>query len=532
MSDAVPADGTAPNGNTDALREALFAAAVAAASQSDSPETRAIAERIIAPQIGALTGDDVAIEQLARLPALDYERARTAAAEKLQVRTSILDRLVTAARGTNGEAAQGSALQFEEIEPWPAEVSGAQLLDELAGEFARFIALPPRAAEVFALWTLHAHAFQCFAHSPRLNITAPEKGCGKTLVLDVLSRFVPRALRTESVTTAVLFRLVDAHAPTLLIDECDAGLRDNDELRAALNAGFQRGGKHLRCEGDQNKVRGFRTFAPVALAGIGALPATLADRSIQIRMQRATKTESAALQRLDTRHTTQYLTRMAARWTADNAACLEATNPTIPDGLFNRKADVWRPLFAVADIAGADWPAKARAAAMALAGADDDGVNVELLRDVRAAFESEGTDRLSSADLIKALCADAEKRWKTFDHGREMTQRQLASRLRGFGAVSKPIRFADGLLRGYEILQFQNAFTRYLPDTTFPSVTALQAAPVLDSGDFPKRNNETMLRIEKTPEAAPALGCHAVTDKKSETGNNDDLRATGWVLEP
>lgn len=166
MSDAVPADGTAPNGNTDALREALFAAAVAAASQSDSPETRAIAERIIAPQIGALTGDDVAIEQLARLPALDYERARTAAAEKLQVRTSILDRLVTAARGTNGEAAQGSALQFEEIEPWPFEVDGAQLLDDLAASARRYIVLPADGAEVLALWTLFTYLIDDVRNEP------------------------------------------------------------------------------------------------------------------------------------------------------------------------------------------------------------------------------------------------------------------------------------------------------------------------------------------------------------------------------
>src|SRR5690606_12086778 len=112
-------------------------------------------------------------------------------------------------------------------------------------------------------------------------------GCGKTLVLDILCALAPRALRADNVTSAVLFRLIESWQPTLLIDEHDTFLKNNEELRGILNSGHKRGGVVPRCVGDNHDVRKFRTFAPVALAGIGHLPPTLADRSIAVRMRRA-----------------------------------------------------------------------------------------------------------------------------------------------------------------------------------------------------------------------------------------------------
>jgi len=40
--------------------------------------------------------------------------------------------------------------------------------------------------------------------------------------------------------------------------------------------------------------------------------------------------------------------------------------PELPDGLSDRQGDAWEPLLAIADAAGGDWPAHARAAAVAL----------------------------------------------------------------------------------------------------------------------------------------------------------------------
>ncbi len=205
-----------------------------------------------------------------------------------------------------------------------------------------------------------------------------------------LPNFVPRPLLMENLSVAVLFRLVNAHAPTILADEYDAWLKDNEELRGLLNSGHRRGGQVFRCVGDSNEVRGFQVFAPAVLCGIGALPGTLHDRSIVIRLERAKPGELR--ERFDSRRVDREkeLCRKLARWCADNAARLESCDPVLPSGAFNRLADNWRPLFAIAEIAGGDWPQRAAAAFAKLNSQDDadaQGSGVMLLADIRQVFK-------------------------------------------------------------------------------------------------------------------------------------------------
>ena len=98
--------------------------------------------------------------------------------------------------------------------------------------------------------------------------------------MDVLTRLLPRVLSVAGITAAAIFRTVELARPTLLIDEADTFLQQNDELRGVLNSGHRRGGNVVRLLGDGHEPRQFSTFAPVAIAMIGKLPNTLADRSI------------------------------------------------------------------------------------------------------------------------------------------------------------------------------------------------------------------------------------------------------------
>jgi hypothetical protein len=84
--------------------------------------------------------------------------------------------------------------------------------------------------------------------------------------LAALARFVQRPLQTENLTSAVLFRVIEKGKPTLLPDEYDSWLRDDQQLRGLLNAGHRRDGQALRCEGDNHEVRAFRVFAPPVYA--------------------------------------------------------------------------------------------------------------------------------------------------------------------------------------------------------------------------------------------------------------------------
>jgi putative DNA primase/helicase len=112
------------------------------------------------------------------------------------------------------------------------------------------------------LWAIHTHAFECFGHSPRLAITSPEKQCGKTTTLDVLGELVARSLPTSNATTAAIFRTIEIVKPTLLIDEADTFLGENEELRGVLNSGHRRGGQILRTVGEGHEPRQFATWAP------------------------------------------------------------------------------------------------------------------------------------------------------------------------------------------------------------------------------------------------------------------------------
>lgn len=410
--------------------------------------------------------DDETLAALAALPPLEFDRQAKQAAKQLGVSVTTLRSEVAKHRPKAADSLQGRTVDLAEVEAWPEPVTGADVLAQVADTFTRYVALPDGAADALALWTAHSHCFEAFQCSPRLNINSPEKGCGKTTLRDVLAALVPRPLATENLSVAVLFRIVERSKPTLLADECDAWLRDNEELRGMLNAGHRRGGQALRCEGEGNEVRAFNVFGAAVLCGIGALPGTLHDRSIVIRLERAKPGELR--QRFDSRRTAseQELCRKLARWCADERAALEGCEPALPSNASNRLADNWRPLFAVATIAGGGWPQRAAAAfAMLTSNADTDsqGIGAMLLADIRRTFAEAQTGRLFSKSVVDALCAMTDRPWPEAHRGKAITETWLARRLRDFGIASRTLRIADDRAKGYEAADFSEAFQRYLP---------------------------------------------------------------------
>ena len=65
--------------------------------------------------------------------------------------------------------------------------------------------------------------------------------------------------------------------------------------------------------------------------------------------------EPSAELRDDRCESLRQIARMCARWIDDNAGLLADADPDMGD-LINRDADKWRPLFAIADLIGPDWP--------------------------------------------------------------------------------------------------------------------------------------------------------------------------------
>ena len=145
-------------------------------------------------------------------------------------------------------------------------------------------------------------------------------------------------------------------------------------------------------------------------------------------------------------------------WANDRTvASLKAARPVMPTGLRDRAEDVLEPLFAIADMAGGEWPDRARRAAVSLMGSTpDQDINVELLHDIAGVFGQ--TPFLKSGDLLKKLTELEERPWADWKHGRPITARAVADRLKAFGIVPTKNEHDD---RGYFRDRFEDAWARY-----------------------------------------------------------------------
>lgn len=367
---------------------------------------------------------------------------------------------------TRTSTVHGSAMALENPNSWPEPVDGADVLKELHLTFGRFLALPEGAATAVALWTMHAHSHDASPVSPVLALTSPEKRCGKTTALELLSVLVPRPLPASNVTAATVFRAVERWEPTLLVDEADTFIHDGSELRGILNSGHRRSLAYvIRTVGDDHEARTFRTWSPKAIALIGELPDTLADRSIEIRMRRRAPDEEVERLRLDRlEREFEPLRRKAWTWAQGHLKQLQDTDPSMPAGLHDRERDNWRPLLSVADVAGGGWPDQSREAAKVLRGheRDDRSRGTRLLADIRGILQAHSSDRIRSKELVKRLCDLEEAPWSEYK-GRGLSPVSLANFLKSFDVSSKQLRFPSGSYKGYERDAFKDVFRRYLP---------------------------------------------------------------------
>jgi putative DNA primase/helicase len=405
-----------------------------------------------------------------------------------KIKVGVLDKALAAFEAADDgkdDGGQGRAITFREIEPWPEPVDGATLLDEVVAQIQRYVTLPREAAVAVVLWIMHAYCFDAFTFTPRLGIISPVKRCGKTTLLRVLKALVPKPLPGANITAAATFRTIEKHRPTLLIDEADTFLPDNEELRGVINSGHERDGQVVRLVGENFGPSGFSTFCPTAVAAIGSLPGTIEDRAITITMRRRLTSEPVDRFRSDRAGHLHELARKAARWVADHEHALCDAEPDMPEALHDRACDNWRPLLAIADLAGGDWPEMARAAAQTLSTQgseqDDQSRSVMLLADIRRVFDDrqkkggKDADRVSSTGLVADLVALVDRPWSTWSKGKSITSTAVARLLKDFAIFPNTIKLSDGKQpNGYKRSQFDDAFARYLPQ---PPGSPVQSSP-------------------------------------------------------
>jgi hypothetical protein len=345
-----------------------------------------------------------------------------------------------------------------------------------------------------ALWVAHAWLVERFEVSPILAVTSAEMRSGKTRVLDCLVLLVPSPFRVVMPSEAVTYTvLAERPRRTMLLDEADAifGPRTAERyegLRAILNSGNQQGTPVLRVklEGRRREVDAFDVYGPKAIAGIGNLPATVADRSIPIRMKRRMADEPIAKFR-----------RRSAKAEAeaiglDWSAVTVVPDVPVPDELDDRAADSWEPLLSVADAAGGSWPVRARLAAIALSSEEDSTVSVgmRLLTDIRDVFG--GESHLTTAELLRRLHELEDAPWEDW-YGKPLTGRGLAKLLGPYRVVPLKRRLDGRQSRGYFRSEFEDAWARYV-SANVPSVPSVPA-----DGDGTDGTDGTVARTGNEP---------------------------------
>ena len=455
------------------------------------------------------------LQQIRQKDPAQFARVRHQAKASKVLSMTEFDRL-TATPETEG-AGGGSSL-FKEVEPWPEAVDGAELLDEISTTLKRYVVADKETLNAAALWAIFTWLVDVVSVCPIANITAPEKRCGKSVLLTALGKLAYRPLQVSNIATAALYRSIELWSPTLLIDEVDAFLAAHEDARGILNAGFTRDSAVvIRCVGDDHMPTAFNVWGAKALCGIGKIADTLSDRSIPLRMRRRTAGERVENLRHSDARLWERLQSRLARFAQDNAEAIGQARPEPIQGLNDRANDCWEPLLAIAEQAGGQWPKLARHAAIILHGLEGEApsIGTELLADIKAIFDQKGTSKLFSVDLLAALIDDEESPWAAWNRGKPMNLRQLADRVSGFGIKSKQLRIGlETGRKGYDKSDFVEAWNRYLSaDTPVQPSTVLQASNGAACSDFSCSTQTHAVEDKKTLQATNSKGCSAVEDK-------------------
>jgi hypothetical protein len=353
-------------------------------------------------------------------------------------------------------------------------------------------------------------------------------------------------MKADNISASGVFRTVEALRPlSLLVDEADSFVCENEELRGILNSGSEASGEVVRVmeiKGELQPVR-FATCCPVALAGIGALPDTLEDRALPVVLQRKAVSDVVTkLRSPGARPALRDIARKLARWSGDRRRYL-SVDPHVPEAMGDREGDISIPLLSIADDAGGEWPARARRALLDLFGvrASKEGtmeVGALLLADIKLLFTGMSALRLTSARIVEHLAKQEERPWPEWRQGKPMTAPQLARALAPFGVRPGTIRSGGDTAKGYHREAFSEAWTRYLPADAPPSPSPGDTEPsqrhnpgnTRASGEDEAVTPDSVLRPGNGTKPAENLACDGVTDAAppyGERGGGADA-GTGW----
>ena len=337
---------------------------------------------------------------------------------------------------TGAEIPEGSPKPkfMEMVEPWPDPVDGRELFDAIKVLLRRIIFAGEDDYHLLALKTFESFLLDCFSCLSILRVRSPEKGCGKSTVLDTLELLVQKAFLCITATVSSLFRTTTQYHPSFLIDESREFGKNNDDLRAFACAAYERGRTVPRINPNTLEVELFETFSWLTLASVEALDETIEDRAITIFLKRKpTHVETEELDDIDPQ-VFHDLKRKIQRWANDHAVAIKAMPLPRPKSMHNRNWKKWRSLLKIAR--EIDEKCLIDSLSIALRKtrefAEEPSLQIEILLRIRTAFREHKKDFLPTTVILKALNADKEAPWADWTNGiqKGLTSHRLGKVLR------------------------------------------------------------------------------------------------------
>jgi Protein of unknown function (DUF3631) len=264
-------------------------------------------------------------------------------------------------------------------------------------------------------------------------------------------------------TAPSLFRFVDHVKPTLFMDNADKLFARKPDFVDVVSVGWTRGTMVPRQ--DHGVTKWFDPFCAKVVAGVNPqMPKESWSRAVAVRLWPKLPHEKPEFFRHVDDEDFITLRRKLARWTIDNAATLATARPAMPAGFDNRVAMNCMLMFAIADLAGGDWPKQARAAFVKLMRQRrEPSAGKRLLAAFRDFFVQHGPD-LASAEVQQWLTADKDSEWANFEGKGPISQWGISDLLDPYDIHPGYIHPGGKTARGYRIEQFETAFKHFLPE--------------------------------------------------------------------
>lgn len=356
-----------------------------------------------------------------------------------------------------------------------SSIQGAQILDAMAAYIRRYLVCDDHQITLLTLWSACTHCHQHFNTAPYLHVNSPQPHCGKSLCLNLLADLSDAEIIFSGMPAAPLLdrllrgrslddRSHDSRYPVLIDDyQHSFGPSERQPLVCLLASGLQ-ASSFFPWRKDA-----FYLFGPKAFAGNSPLPRSLATRCIPIVLRPPKPSEkfvrygtgdslqanSALRDRLQ-----QWLNQVSSSLAQARNNLLPDLPPTLSFGQIKRA----EPLVHIADLAGGSWPAKVRAALVAVFDLAELTPELQLLSDICSIFrDQKNLEYLATSDLLSQLRTLDNRPWSAWS---AKSGRRLAGLLRPFGINSRRLHLssADDFM-GYLLKDFRDAWERYLPSS-------------------------------------------------------------------